>query len=90
MFDEIVLSTSLMNQVISLDETAGEESLHTDHSQYLDVAPYTPPLSPATAELFLTIMLTSTDSKQFIAQFLVTSLLSFPEPFCFGNPPLIA
>ncbi len=30
-FDEIVLSTSLMNQVISLDETAGEESLHTDH-----------------------------------------------------------
>ncbi len=43
-FDEIVLSTSLMNQVISLDETAGEESLYyRPSSQYLDVAPYTPP-----------------------------------------------
>ncbi len=40
MFDEIVLSTSLMNQIISLDETAGEGPLYTDHlySQYLDVA----------------------------------------------------
>ena len=35
MFDEIVLSTSLMNQVISLDETAGKNVCSVQHSAIL-------------------------------------------------------